>query len=237
MKKKQPFPPVTSPQSLKRRQFLLHAATLASTAGFMSLTPVAGAGAPATPAAQLAEREKVLAQLEADDESMFVVNRAETAVAYCLAQLCRAREILEIGTAHGYWTFWLALAAEARGGRVTTIEIVPERRARAWQHLQALGVARRVTSLEGDAHALVSALKKTYDFVFFNADKSGYLDYWRKLYPHKIKPGGLVLAYHYSARLDPIKDFVEAARANPQVATAVFHALPDDAFFAAVDLR
>lgn len=168
---------------------------------------------------------------------MFVVDRAETAVAHLLAHLCKARDILEIGTAHGYWTFWLALAAAARGGRVTTIEIVPERRARALQHWQKLGVANRITSLEGDAHLLVPTLKKTYDFVLLNADKSGYLDYFRKLHPRKLKPGGIILAYHYSAKLDAMKDFADAARVHPQVTTALFHALPDDLFFAVADLR
>lgn len=219
-----------------RRQFLRQAAALTAASAWMALgaPPVAAAGLQTQSSAQA---EKILAQLEAEDESMFVVNRAETAVAHLLAHVRGAKEILEIGTAHGYWTYWLALAAAARGGRVTTIEIVPERRARALQHWQKLGVANRITSLEGDAHLLVPTLKPTYDFVLLNADKSGYLDYFRKLHPRKLKPGGLLLAYHYSAKLDDMKDFVDAARAHPQVTTALFHALPDDLFFAVADLR
>ncbi|MCX8155990.1 MAG: class I SAM-dependent methyltransferase [Verrucomicrobiae bacterium] len=232
-----PFAQASSRLAMPRRDFLLHAATLTTATSLLGLAPgTAAANAPSS-TAQRAQHEKILAQLEAEDESMFLVNRAETAVAHFLAHLRGAREILEIGTAHGYWTYWLALAAQARGGRVTTIEIVPERRARALQHLQALGVSHRVTSLEGDAHTLVTTLKKSYDFIFLNADKSGYLDYWRKLYPSKLKPGGLVLAYNYSARLEPMKDFVEAVQATPKVVTAIFHAVPDDVFFAAVDLR
>jgi hypothetical protein len=34
-----------------------------------------------------------------------------------------------------------------------------------------------------------------------------------------------------------MKDFVEEARAQPQLTTAVFHAVPDDVFFAVLDLR
>lgn len=233
--------PALSPNSrrlkLPRRAFLGQTAILGAISTLVlsqSQQPAAAAG---VSAAQRDQWEKNLRQLEAEDESMFVVNRAETAVAHLLAHLRGAREILEIGTAHGYWTFWLALAAMSRGGRVTTIEIVPERRAKAMQHWQALGVSRHITSLEGNAHELVPTLKKTYDFVLLNADKTGYLDYFRKLYPRKLKPGALLLAYNYSARLDPMKDFVEEARAQPQLTTAVFHAVPDDVFFAVLDLR
>lgn len=219
-----------------RRGFLGRATMLAAACGVWAMCPASAVGAGAS-VQRRAAQDKVLAELEEEDESMFRVPAEERALVYWLARLRGAREILEVGTAHGYLTYELALAAEARGGRVTTIEIVPERRARAVEHLQKLGVRGRVTSLEGDAHVLVAGLRRTFDFVFLNADKSGNLDYWRKLYPRKTKAGGVVLAYNYSRKLEPMMDFVEAARGNPQVTTAVFSALPDDVFFGVLDLR
>lgn len=219
-----------------RRDFLGRATVLAAVCGVWGMSPGDAAGAEVAAQRRTAQ-DKVLAELEAEDESMFRVPGEERALVYWLARLRGAREVLEIGTAHGYLTYELALAAQARGGRVTTIEIVPERRAKAVRHLERLGVAGRVTSLEGDAHVLVAGLRRRFDFVFLNADKSGNLDYWRKLYPGKVRAGGVVLAYNYSRRLEPMMDFVEAARGNPQVATAVFSALPDDVFFGVLDLR
>src|ERR671922_2249228 len=40
-----------------------------------------------------------------------------------LVQATAARRVLEIGTSNGYSTLWLASAARAIGGKVTTIEV------------------------------------------------------------------------------------------------------------------
>ena len=79
---------------------------------------------------------------------MFLVNRAETDLVHLLACLRQAQSILEIGTAHGYWTLWLALAAGRCGGRVTTIEIKPERRQKA---MEARAAAIAQARERGDA--------------------------------------------------------------------------------------
>ena len=44
-----------------------------------------------------------------------------------LVQAIRPAQILEIGTSNGYSTIWLADAARKTGGRVTTVEVLPEK--------------------------------------------------------------------------------------------------------------
>lgn len=201
-----------------------------------------GIGAPPASAAsrKLPPRNELLKKLEAlkaQDDPMFPVGRAETDLVYMLACLRRAKSILEIGTAHGYWTIWLALAAMQFGGKVTTIEIKPERRQKAIQHLTELGVAKPVTFLEGNAHEVVAQLKGAYDLVVLNADKSGMMDYFNKLYPKRLKPGGLLLVYNYLTRREDMKDYITMIQAHPGFVSAVVGAIPDDAFLASLDGR
>jgi predicted O-methyltransferase YrrM len=64
----------------------------------------------------------------------------EPETAQLLAVLVRAmgaRRILEIGTSNGYSTLWLGDAAEAVGGHVVSLEILPERTAAAAENVAA----------------------------------------------------------------------------------------------------
>jgi predicted O-methyltransferase YrrM len=64
----------------------------------------------------------------------------EPETAQLLAVLMRAmgaRRILEIGTSNGYSTLWLGDAAEAVGGHVVSLEILPERTAAAAENVAA----------------------------------------------------------------------------------------------------
>jgi len=89
----------------------------------------------------------------------------------------RARRILEIGTSTGHSTVWLAWAAAKTGGKVTTLEIDPERHRTALENFQKAGVAAYVDARLGDAHELVKTLPGPWDFVFSDADKGWYLQY------------------------------------------------------------
>ena len=60
----------------------------------------------------------------------------------------------------------------------------------------------------GPAIQTIEKLPGPFDLVFIDADKSGYLDYLRKLLP-LVRPGGLILA-HNMVRPSPDPDFVKA---------------------------
>ncbi len=93
------------------------------------------------------------------------------------------RNILEIGTSTGHSTIWLAWAAAKTGGRVTTIEIDRERRETALKNFKAAGLSRYIDSRLGDAHKIVPSLAGPFDFVFCDADKEWYLQYFLDLKP------------------------------------------------------
>ena len=56
-----------------------------------------------------------------------------------MVKATRARRILEIGTSNGYSTIWLAKAARATGGRVTTLEKAAHKVAMATENFRRAG--------------------------------------------------------------------------------------------------
>jgi len=105
------------------------------------------------------------------------------------------KAILEIGTSTGHSTVWLAWAAAKTGGRVTTIEVDRGRYERALVNFRRAGVAAYVDARLADAHELVKALPGPWDFVFQDADKEWYLQYFRDL-EAKMAPGGCYTAHN-----------------------------------------
>ncbi len=105
------------------------------------------------------------------------------------------KAILEIGTSTGHSTLWLAWAAAKTGGKVITIEIERGRHERALAHLEKAGLAGYVDARLADAHDLVRALPGPWDFVFQDADKEWYLQYFLDLAP-KMAAGGCYTAHN-----------------------------------------
>ncbi len=127
------------------------------------------------------------------------------------------KAILEIGTSTGHSTVWLAWAAAKTGGRVVTIEIDRGRHERALANFRRAGVAEYVDARLADAHDLVKALPGPWDFVFQDADKEWYLQYFRDL-EAKMAPGGCYTAHNVArpyAR--QVTEFLDYARKRPGV--------------------
>jgi len=94
-----------------------------------------------------------------------------------LIQTSQARNILEIGTAIGYSTLWLARALGPGGGRITTIDLNRDRLGRALIYFQRAGLAEQITALPGDTRVILPALESKFDFIFIDAAKGEYLEY------------------------------------------------------------
>jgi caffeoyl-CoA O-methyltransferase len=123
--------------------------------------------------------------------------------------------ILEIGTSTGHSTVWLAWAAAKTGGRVTTIEIDRGRHERALANLKRAGVADYVDARLGDAHDLVKALPGPWDFVFSDADKEWYLQYFLDL-EAKMAPGGCYTAHNVARpTARQVTEFLDYVRTRP----------------------
>jgi predicted O-methyltransferase YrrM len=130
-----------------------------------------------------------------------------------LVRAMGARRILEIGTSNGYSTLWLGDAAEAVGGRVLSLEVLPERTALAAGHVEAAGLEAVVQLRTQDAgEALASFDDASWDFVFLDAERPAYVDYWPDLARVLAAPGLLAVdnVISHAAEVAEFRALVEA---------------------------
>lgn len=104
---------------------------------------------------------------------------------------------LEIGTSTGHSGVWMAWALAKTGGRLTTVEIDPDRHRTALANFKEAGLESYIDARLGDAHQIVPALAGPFDFVFSDADKDWYTNYLIAVWP-KLLPGGCFTAHNVS---------------------------------------
>lgn len=107
-----------------------------------------------------------------------------------LVGLTKSRRILEIGTAIGYSTSWLALGMEE--GKITTVEIQAQRQKEAQDNLAVLGLDSKVEFILGDAKEILPTLAEGYDFIFLDSSKGQYINLLEECL-RLLNPGGLLV--------------------------------------------
>jgi predicted O-methyltransferase YrrM len=110
-----------------------------------------------------------------------------------LVKAVKAKHILELGTSNGYSTLWLAEAAHAVGGKVTTIEERRPKQDYARAALTKAGLASAVEFLAGDALDILKTLPGPFDFVLLDLWKDLYVPCLDLFYP-KLAPGAMIVA-------------------------------------------
>lgn len=104
---------------------------------------------------------------------------------------------LEIGTSTGYSGIYIAWALSKTGGKLITIDIDEGRHQQAVKNFKAAGLADYVDARLADAHELVRQLEGPFDFVFSDADKGWYKNYFIDIDP-KLKVGGCYATHNIS---------------------------------------
>jgi caffeoyl-CoA O-methyltransferase len=102
----------------------------------------------------------------------------------------QAKLVLEIGTYAGYSALAMA-AGLPPGGRIVTLEIDEGFARFARRHIEASPQADRIELRVGPALDTIAELPGPFDFVFIDADKTGYPAYYEAVLP-KLAPGGLI---------------------------------------------
>ena len=109
-----------------------------------------------------------------------------------LVWIQQPRRVLEIGTFSGHAT--LSMAAALPGdGHIDTCELDPERAAVARAHIDRSPWAAQVTVHVGPASEALDRLTGSFDFVFMDADKEGYVGYYEAVLP-RLSEHGLIVA-------------------------------------------
>ncbi|MCZ6627241.1 MAG: class I SAM-dependent methyltransferase, partial [SAR324 cluster bacterium] len=92
-----------------------------------------------------------------------------------LIRAAGARNLLELGTSGGYSTIWLAEAARANGGQVTTVDENEDKTRQARETLAAAGLAEVVTFITADAVQVCAGQQDLVDFVLLDVWKGVYI--------------------------------------------------------------
>lgn len=144
-----------------------------------------------------------------------------------LLRATKATKILEIGTSVGYSTIWFAEALqELPNSQITTIEYDAKKIERAKKNFEDAGINHIINQRHGLAIDVLSELgeeikqsKQKFDFVFIDADKEKYIEYFDAAFP-LLKIGGLIGADNIliPARYNHlIKPYLDHVKNNPKV--------------------
>jgi predicted O-methyltransferase YrrM len=109
------------------------------------------------------------------------------------------RNALEIGTSTGRSGIWIAWALSKTGGKLVTIDIDEGRHKEALENFRKAGLSEYIDARLADAHKLVKELRGPFDFVFSDADKDWYKNYFIDVDP-KLKVGGCFTAHNITER-------------------------------------
>lgn len=131
------------------------------------------------------------------------------------------KKAVDIGTSTGHSAIWMAWALSKTGGKLITIEIHEGRHKKALENFKAAGLADYIDARLADAHQLVKELEGPFDFVFTDADKEWYKNYFFALAP-KLEVGGCFTAHNVlTSHWQGIGEFLEYVQKLPNFETTI----------------
>jgi predicted O-methyltransferase YrrM len=107
-----------------------------------------------------------------------------------LVHALRPRLVVEVGTFSGYAALSMA-AALPPGGRIVSCEVNPVHAELARRHIAGSPYPDAITVELGPARETLERLEGPFDFVFIDADKVSYPDYFEAALA-KLSPHGLI---------------------------------------------
>jgi predicted O-methyltransferase YrrM len=109
------------------------------------------------------------------------------------ATACRARTVVEIGSAGGVSGLWL-LEGMAEGGVLTSLEPDPAAHRLTAKAFEGIAAGPRVRSIHGDAATLLERLADaSYDLVLLQTDRGHYPEHLARA-RDLLRPGGMLIA-------------------------------------------
>lgn len=152
---------------------------------------------------------------------MLNITRDTGAFLSVLVRATAARRVLEIGTSNGYSALWLAEAAMANGGKVTTVEYSEYKVGLASATFARSGLAPCIELVHDDAgRVLRRAAPGEFDFVFLDSERSEYPGWWPEL-RRALRPGGLLVVDNAVSHAAEMAPFAAQVNADPMFTTSL----------------
>lgn len=109
-----------------------------------------------------------------------------------LSFMIRPNRILEIGTFTGYSALCMAKGL-TEDGQLHTIELRELDAALARNYFDRSPLGKKIISHTGNAVDIIPKLEEIWDFVFIDADKPAYVEYFNLVFP-RLRKNGFILA-------------------------------------------
>ena len=146
---------------------------------------------------------------------------ADGKVLYDLILKNKYTKAMDIGTSTGLSAIWIAWALSKTGGKLITIEIDEGRHKKALANFREAGLSEYIDARLADAHELVEKLEGPFDFVFSDADKDWYKNYFIALAP-KLEVGGCFTAHNARNNWsEGIGEFIDYVKGLPNFKTTI----------------
>jgi len=138
------------------------------------------------PAALLAE---LAAETKASlDSPQMLTGTIEGRLLEQLVHALQPKRVLELGTFSGYSSLSMA-AGLPEGGHIDTCEVEEKHAEMARRYIERSPYADRITIHMGPALETIERLGGEWDFVFIDADKENYANYYEALLPRLASTG------------------------------------------------
>ena len=116
-----------------------------------------------------------------------------------LLKSINAKNILEIGTSVGYSGLWFAdavMSNKQSNGQIITIDREKFKIDSATRNFEEAGVGSLIKIRKGDARKILHEIKEEFsenyfDFIFIDADKESYIEYFDLCLP-LVRKGGII---------------------------------------------
>lgn len=150
-------------------------------------------------------------ELEKTQKEFWNIPRKTGILINTFIKMMNIQSVLEIGTSNGYSGLWITKALKETGGHLTTIEFYKKRQSIAIENFKKCGVSDIVTPIQGSACDVIRNLDKDkmFDFVFIDANKREYVEYFNLIKPH-LTPKALIVADNIISHAEKVQTFVDA---------------------------
>ena len=159
--------------------------------------------------------EEVFTELEKTQKEFWNIPRKTGILLNMFIKMINAQNVLEIGTSNGYSGIWLSKALKKTGGKLTTIEFYEKRQCIAIENFKKCGVSDIITPIQGSACDVIKSFspEEKFDFVFIDASKREYVDYFNLIKPH-LTQKAMIVADNIISHAQKVQTFIDAVDAD-----------------------
>ena len=128
---------------------------------------------------KIEEKDSLILEMEnfAHENNVPIVTKEVAEYLKFIVKTHKVKNILEVGTAIGYSGILMAKEIVEQDGKLYTIEIDKERYNQAQENIKKSGL-NNIVSIKGDAVEEIKKIEENFDFVFIDASKGHYMDFF-----------------------------------------------------------